>query len=144
MKLVVMLDKLAAWRAAHARGRMARLGARLQDGQRFRLGFADGLLDQQTNLFVSRLWADDPMPFQHSARIGVDHKYRMVPSVKQDRVSRLRSNAVQRQQLRPELFRRTGEHAIKRSAILLVQKSKKRFDLSRFLAKVSRGPNQLL
>jgi|SRR5882724_1172544 len=123
---------------------MTRVGTLLHSSQCFRLGFTDGLLDQQTDFFVLRFWSNDSVPLQDPARVSVHDKYGMVPGVEQDGVRGLWPNAVQSQQLSPQFFRGPGKHAVKRSAVFVIQKGKECFEISRLLAEISRWTDQVL
>src|SRR5215472_5343666 len=98
--LVVDLDERRASGAAHRRGRMsgsAEAGFELGCG----LGFvllgerAQGSFEQSPDFVVISLCGKDLVTVQNPPGIGVNHEYRMIPGIEENRICGLRAYAMQ-------------------------------------------------
>ena len=84
------------------------------------------------------------MAFKNASSVGVHHENRMLASVKQNGIRRLRTQAVQRKQFLSQFLDGLREQATERSPMALVNKFYKRLQPCRFLPEISRRPNQSL
>src|SRR5713226_169660 len=105
---------------------------------------AQCLLEQLSNFVVAGGAGNNLMPFQNTPRVSVHNKGRVIAGIQQNRVRRLRSYPVEREQFLPKFGRWPREHPRKRPAVTLIEKAHKRFQPLRFLPEVTRRANQLL
>src|SRR5215468_11228466 len=96
---------------------MTRIGSGTDDLERAWFLAADSSFNQRADFFIAGSWSNDPVPLQNSARVGVNHKYRMVAGVEQNGIGSFRSHAIQGQQLGAEFMRGLSKHPVQRAGI---------------------------
>src|SRR5215468_10985662 len=104
--------------------------------EQLRIGW-QGRFKQRTQLFERLSWTRKIVTFENSPRIRIDHKHRVTAAVKKDRIRRLRTNSMNREQLRTQCGSRRSKHARKRPAICFKEERSKSFELLGLLPKVA-------
>ena len=111
--------------------------------KKFLRQWPERLLEELSNLFIAGAGWGQLVALQNAAGVGIDHKYRMIPRIEQNRIGSFWAHSIEPKQLFAERGGGFGEHAGQGTGVTIVEEPDKCFQALGFLPEVPCRANQL-